>query len=357
VRARADILRLLTAVAAATFCLALSTSGATPATPIASRRSSSSFDFSYVVRVSPPPGKHDVRVWIPLPSTDEFQTISEVHLEAPAKVRMRTEMKDGNQFACITVNPSRIPSPFEIRLTFHAVRYERRLDLASAIDPPGPFPKDVAAFLQPDKLVPIDGAIASVTREQTQGLASPIEKARRIYEYVVQTMRHDREGTGACRDDCTDLHSLFIAMARAAGIPARLDIGFLLPEGQKEGIVPGYHSWAEFYVNGIGWIPVDAAQASQGPNMRDDFFGAIDAHRVMVSMGRGIGVMLASEARPSDYMVYPHIEMDGKASPDYSVDFFFDEARFASATPSLTRKPIFAGGRWMAGGRFPRFPS
>lgn len=365
---RADLVRLLAAVGAGVFCLALSTSGAIPETSVPSNRLSSSFDFSYVVRVSPAPGTRSVRAWIPLPSTDEFQEISEVRIEAPVRVRMRKEAKYGDRYAYFTVDSSRIQAPFEIRLTFHVVRYERRLDLVSAIDPPGAFPKDVAAFLQPDKLVPTDGAIASAAQEQTHGLASPLEKARGIYEYLISTMRYDREDAGAGRGDalwafgshrgnCADFHSLFIAMARAAGIPARFEIGFLLPEGQKEGIVSGYHSWAEFYVNGIGWIPVDASQASQDPSKRDDFFGAIDARRVMVSMGRDIAVMPAPEAGSLNYIVYPYIEMDRKSSPSYSVDFFFNEVGFNSATPSVVRKPIFAGGRSMVPGRSLRLPS
>jgi transglutaminase-like putative cysteine protease len=371
VRGQADILalmRLLTAVAAATLTLALSTHGATPATPIAPRRSSSSFDFSYVVRVTPSPSTHNVRVWVPVPSSDEFQTISQVRLEAPVKVQMRKEVKYGDHYAYFTVHSSRTQSPFEIRLTFHVVRYERRLDLASAIDPAGPFPKDVAAFLQPDKLAPFDGVIASVAREQTRGLASPLEKARHIYEYVLSTMRYDHEGASAgCGDalwafqshrgNCTDFHSLFIGMARAAGIPARFEIGFVVPEGQKEGTVTGYHSWAEFFVNGIGWIPVDASQASQDPSQQDHFCGTIDARRVMVSMGRDISVMPAPQTGPFNYLVYPYIEMDVEPSPNYSIDFFFNEAQFISTPPSLIRKSIFAGGQWMTVGRSLRFPS
>ena len=256
--------RLTVAVVVATFSFALS-SGATSQNPFAPTRPSSSFDFSYVVRVSPSSSAHNVRVWVPLPSTDEFQTISEVRLEAPVRVRMRREERYGDRYAYFMINSSRIQAPFEIRLTFHVVRYERRLDLASAIDPPSPFPKGVAAFLQPDKFVPVDGAIASVARELTQGLASPLDKARSIYGYVVSTMRYDHAGSKAGSGDAArafqsqsgnsaDFHSLFIAMVRAAGIPARFQIGFLLPDGHEEGALAGYHSWAEFYVNGLGWF-------------------------------------------------------------------------------------------------------
>jgi hypothetical protein len=129
--------RLFALVAVSTFSFALWVSAATSQVPPASKRSSSSFDFSYVVRAVPSPHTHNVRVWVPLPSSDELQTISEVRLEAPVRVRMRKEEKYGNHYAYFTVNSSRIQAPFEIRLTFHVVRYERHLDLASAIDASG----------------------------------------------------------------------------------------------------------------------------------------------------------------------------------------------------------------------------
>jgi transglutaminase-like putative cysteine protease len=367
-RAQIEVVaRFLTLVAVATFSMALS-SRATPQTAIASNGLSRSFDLSYVVRVTPSPGTRNVRVWVPLPSSDELQTISQVRIDAPVKVKMRKEARYGDRYAYLVINSAHSASPFEIRLTFHVVRFERRLDLASPMEAPSAFPKDVAVFLQPDKLVPTGGLIADAAREQTQGLASPIQKARSIYEYVISAMRYDYKRDGAGRGDalwalrsqrgnCVDFHSLFIAMARAAGIPARFEIGFLLPAGQVAGIVPGYHSWAEFYVNGIGWIPVDALQAAQDLGKRDDFFGAIDAHRVMISMGRDVAVLPAPEAGPLNYIVYPYVEMDGKLSANYSMDFFFNEARFNSATPSVVRKAIVAGSQWMTTGRSPRFPS
>ena len=102
------------------------------------------------------------------------RTISELQLAAPVKVRLRKD-KDGNQYAEVVVDSSRTPSSFEVRVSFHVLRYERRFDMATAIDPPGAFPKDVVPFLQPDKSVSIDGAATSVVREQAQGIVSPLD--------------------------------------------------------------------------------------------------------------------------------------------------------------------------------------
>jgi transglutaminase-like putative cysteine protease len=67
---------------------------------------------------------------------------------------------------------------------------------------------------------------------------------------------------------------LFIALARASGIPARFTIGF--PFGLKPAdAIPGCHCWVEFYVGGQ-WIPVDALEAWKHPPRHDYYFGNLE---------------------------------------------------------------------------------
>jgi len=267
---------------------------------------------------------------------------------------MHKERKYGNRYAYFDIDSTRVRAGFEIRVAFHVVRYERSVNLAAAIDTPGRFPNDVQPFLQADGLAPTDGMIASECRAQTEGISDPIQKARKIYDYVISAMSQDPGGpgvergddllaAGSHRGDGTDFDSLFIGMARAAGIPARSENGFSLPEGQKEGTVPGYHSWAEFYVNGIGWVPVDAWGASQDSSKRDDFFGALDAHRVTFSTGRDIVLTPAPQGGPLDYIAYPYVEADGRPTSVSSMEFFFNASEF-SPPRTIFRKVIFARG-------------
>jgi transglutaminase-like putative cysteine protease len=195
-------------------------------------------------------------------------------------------------------------------------------------DPPsaaagGPSAVQLAQWLKPDRLVPIDGLIGELSRKQTQGLADPLAKARAIYDYVEATMRYDKTGTGwgrgdavfACdnhRGNCTDFHSLFIGMARAAGIPAKFEIGFPLPPDRHEGEIPGYHCWAEFYTPKLGWVPVDASEAWQNPSRRDYYFGSHDPDRVQFTIGRDIRLNPPQQAAPLNYFIYPYAEIDGR---------------------------------------------
>jgi hypothetical protein len=309
---------------------------------------SRSFDFSYVIRVVPPQTTHTMRVWVPVPSSDQFQTISQMRVTAPARIRIQKDLKYGNRYACFSVDGSRFKTPFEIRLAFHVIRYERRMDLMPATDGQKPLPKDVLPFLQPDKVVPLDAATASLAREQVQGLTDPLQKARKIYDYVVSTMRYAPEDGNVQRDtacavdhgNCIDFHALFVGMAHAAGIPARFEIGFSIPEEQRDGAILSYHSWAEFYASGAGWIPVDALDGWRAVDKRDSLFGAIDAGHVMLSMGGDVPMTPSPKTGPFSYAANPYVELDGKPYSNYSTTILFNESGIAA--PRTSNKAIFA---------------
>ncbi|HTU34657.1 MAG TPA: transglutaminase domain-containing protein [Candidatus Acidoferrum sp.] len=296
---------------------------------------SRSFEFHYRVDVPvPPAGSHRLRIWVPLPyENSRSQSVSDLRINAPVHYEIGRDRRFNDRYAYFDLNSAQIQEPFRIELVFHVKRLEDRVPLHPLPDAPART-EAVDSFLQPDRLVPIDGEIGDLSREQTQGTSQPLEKARRIYDYVIASMHYDHAGTGWGRGDavwacnakhgnCTDFHSLFIGMARAAGIPARFEIGFPLPTSATSGTIPGYHCWAEFWADGIGWIPIDASEAWQDPTKKDYFFGAIDANRVMFSLGRDLEVSPKPAAGSLNYLVYPYAELDGKPSTDLKHEFSF----------------------------------
>jgi len=182
--------------------------------------------------------------------------------------------------------------------------------------------------------VPITGMPADLAAKVTAGKNTTLDKARAIYDYVFTTMRYDKTGTGWGRGDvlyacdakkgnCTDFHSLFIAMARSQGIPARFEIGFPLPSDKHSGEIAGYHCWSDFYIEGRGWIPVDISEAWKHPEKRDYFFGSHDANRVQFTMGRDLQLNPAQDGKPLNYFVYPYVEVDGHEYANVSLSFSF----------------------------------
>ena len=284
------------------------------------------FQFTYLTRIPTlPTDAKTSRIWIPLPQSDRYQTIGNLKIEAPLAYTRHRDPEYGNEYVYLQVPAAKVSQPVEVRVSFEVTRHEHQvaLDVHRVSPRSGPTSTDLQRFLQPDRRVPLQGTIAELSAQETRGIQDPIAKARAIYNYVIATMRYDKSGTGwgngdaiwACtakRGNCTDFHSLFIGMMRSAGIPARFEIGFPLPADQHDGTVPGYHCWAEFYVESYGWIPVDASEAWKHPDKKDYFFGAHDDNRVQFTVGRDIRLDPPQQGDPLNYFIYPYAELDGK---------------------------------------------
>jgi transglutaminase-like putative cysteine protease len=298
-----------------------------------------SFEFTYQVHVpanADPAGP--TRLWIPLPQTDGYQDIRGLQIDSPVNYTQGRDREYGNAFAAFTPTAQQSAGGFDVLLRFTAVRREHKVALDAAalqkISASTPRDPKLERYLEPDKLVPLNGTIAELAREHTAGDTTAIQKARHIYDYVLATMRYDKSGEGwgrgdaiwACtskRGNCTDFHSFLIGMMRSSGIPARFEIGFPLPEGKTEGDIPGYHCWAEFYLAGVGWVPVDASEAWKNPAKRDFFFGAHDANRVFFTYGRDIRLSPEQKSDPLNYFIYPYAESNGQPMKNLEAHFSF----------------------------------
>ena len=156
-----------------------------------------------------------------------------------------------------------------------------------------------AAYTESDEFLPADNAsIKKMCRQIIGSETNPYNKARRIYTFLTSeiTARESR-AADAGRSILTaleeknggayDLALLFCTLARAAGVPAIPTAGLLVDRDQKAVM----HWWAEFYVNGFGWVPVDPALASGIPfdtGMADKgrwYFGNLDAYHIAFSRG------------------------------------------------------------------------
>jgi len=328
VRAVVTALITMPALGIALFAGSAGRSGPAPATPPSTdvQPPARKFSFSYTVRIpAMADTKEKLRLWIPVPQSDAYQDITALEVSGPVKHVLKKDAFYHNEFAYFDVPPAELQKGFEVRMTFNMVRWEHRVALdappAAGADPPSAAERK--RDLEPDRLVPLTGVIGETSAEETKGLTDPLAKARALYNYVVATMKYDKTGTGWGRGDaayfctakkgnCTDFHGFFIGMARAAGIPARFEIGFPLPAKATEGTIGGYHCWAEFYVKGYGWIPVDASEAWKNPDKREYFFGAHDVNRVQFTRGRDIDLAPKQSGPALNFSVYPYAEMAGK---------------------------------------------
>jgi len=294
------------------------------------------FEIHYTATIPPPPaGAQQLRAWLPYPESDAWQSIDGVAVSTPFTHSLHHDHEYGNALLYLAAQP--VPaSGGEVTMVFTVTRreYVNRPDGPHAAEAGVADAHLLERFRRPDKLVPLQGKIGELARETTKDAATDVQKARAIYDYVSTHLQYDKSGSGwgrgdaiwACdnkRGNCTDFHSLLIGMARAAGIPAKFEIGLPVPDGQPEGTIGGYHCWAAFYLSGIGWVPVDSSEASKVPAKRDYFFGALDANRVRLSLGRDLTLDPPQQGPPLNYLVYPYVEVDGKPLDGVTQTFTF----------------------------------
>ena len=291
------------------------------------------FTYSVVVR-DIPAGARTLSIWIPVPKTDRHQEVLDVTVRAPIEHSFTQEKRYGNRLLHLSATA---PLPDSVELELDALIARRAYRVLGSKSRPADDDRPAPRDLRPDALVPIDGEIAAAARKATAGARTPLEKARAIYEHVTTTMRYDKSGQGwgqgdairACdvrTGNCTDFHSLIIGMARSCRIPARFVMGFPLPEDQKQGAIAGYHCWAEVYVEGIGWLPLDSSEASKHPEKRAALFGGLDANRVEFTRGRDLELAPPASKR-INFLVYPRVEVDGVEHTAVGKSFSFAEVK------------------------------
>ena len=154
----------------------------------------------------------------------------------------------------------------------------------------------------------------------------PYGKAQKIYEWLLSSggIKGEPLSGGALealeekQADSYRASLLFCALARASGIPA-LPVAGVLVNKQRES---SRHFWAEFWLDGFGWIPVDPALgAGAAPpdfNLREDrakyYFGNLDNQRIAFSRGERFLSQMAPKGRTA------------LRSRDYSLQNLWEEA-------------------------------
>jgi len=298
---------------------------------------SQSFKLTYSFTISDiPKDAEEIRYWMPFPPQSPYQTIIKVDINVPGKHEITKDEKYKNKILCGVYKNKGI-SVLKGSLTFYVIRQERLGKSMNLHDPEQKFySDDLKVYLQPSRLVTLSTRIKEIADRITKGKNNPLDKAKAIYNYVFENMEYNKSTPGwglgdterACdimQGNCTDFHSLFISLARASCIPAKFVIGLSIPD-QKEAIVEGYHCWAEFYINGAGWIPVDISNAWKDKSKKEYYFGSLDKNRIEFTIGRDIILPRTQPPELLNYFIYPFVKIDGDKS--YHVDVLISYSLF-----------------------------
>jgi transglutaminase-like putative cysteine protease len=291
---------------------------------------------TFDIRVVAPPEAKDVKLWFPYPTSDLEQSITDLRFDGDYDgVTMAREPQSGALYLYARWGKERPER--RLRVTFQARSKERRVPFLA--DTGDPIPPDVRRYLESSFWLPSDDPkVKALAAQIVAGKTSPLSKARAIYDWMVDNTRRDPEvpgcGTGevdralaARSGKCADLSSVYVALARAAGVAAREVFGLRLGQRGQTDITNEHHCWAEFYLPGTGWVPVDPADVvrimvernltvGQVERERAYYFGGVDEFRIVLHRG-GRGLSFAEgNAAKVNYFMYPYAEVDG-APLDY----------------------------------------
>ena len=302
-------------------------------TPFASRAQAAdgwrTFEVVTRVEIAAPAGP--VMVWVPLPlsqDTDWFQTLEN---SVTGNFTVNNDVIEPNYRAAIGAalfKPSESQRVFEVTSRFRT--RDRKVELkpgagmlASAAEQ--------AVYLKPTEFMPTDGIVRETALKATRGARTDLDKARAIYDWTVEnTERNAMLESNNLSGKCADLNSLFVAMARAVGVPARDVYGVRVADskrgykslGKAGDITKAQHCRAEFYAQNIGWIPVDPADVRKvvleerpGLTLSDDvvkqarsmLWGGWEGNWLAYNYAHDVRLPGSSKA-PVPFLMYPQAE-------------------------------------------------
>lgn len=286
----------------------------------------------------------NVKIWIPYPLSDDFQTISGMNVTGNYDTSgvYRDPSSEAVYLYVSWNSPKTTP---RCVMQFHISQKDRRN--AHIADSGKEYPEIVKTYLVPSAAIPSDDPeMKAIASKAVKGKKGTLEKARAVYDWVVENTFRDPDVKGCglgipsrtlkeCKGGgkCADLSSVFVTLARAAGIPARDVYGLRLAPPKDGDVTGGYHCWAEFYLPGTGWVMVDPAdvrkmmlvnklELKDASDWRTFFWGGDDLFRCVLQKNARI-VDLDGAGQKLNYFMYPAAEVDG------TMLNYFDPASFS----------------------------
>jgi transglutaminase-like putative cysteine protease len=279
------------------------------------------------------------RLWLPYPVTDRNQLISDIETTGDySAIGVYTDRTYGTPI--LYAEWPKDATSRTLAFSFKVERQEIRRRAFPSQEPPWN-PTDYKDYMKPTVLGPIDGVVKSLSDSITKGKRTVLEKAKAIYDWTCENMYRDPNTLGCGKGDvclllqkpggkCTDISSVFIALARAAGVPAREVFSVRLGKKPQEDVTTWQHCWAEFFLPGYGWVSVDPADVrkkmliekldikdAKTNAYRDYFWGNIDPYRVVVAYGRDVALNPPQTGSPLNTFGYPYAEVGG-----HPIDFY-----------------------------------
>lgn len=301
------------------------------------------FEITTRIEVVAPEGA--AKAWVPLPSVSGHDWIKPLgntwHIEGGAAAERRVGPYGVDMVAATW--PAGTKAPI-LEVVSRVATRDRAIDLSNPGNAKDLNIADRKLFTSATQLIPVDGIVKQTAEGITAGATSDVDKAKRIYDWMVANTFRDPKTRGCGIGDisamlktgnlggkCADLNALYVGLARAAGLPARDLYGIRVAasrQGYKslgansETITKAQHCRAEVFLSGFGWVPVDPADVrkfvleeppgnlpldSDAVNsVRQALFGSWETNWIAYNQGHDVALPGAQEP-PLGFLMYPQV--------------------------------------------------
>jgi transglutaminase-like putative cysteine protease len=298
------------------------------------------------------------RVWVPLPSVEgDYQKVAGNNWSGNGAARLARDGKYGAAMVAVEWGAGEKAPALEVVSTFstrnRAVEFGKpdpalKLDASSA-----------AFYTASTDLMPTDGIVRDTAREIVKGKRTDVDKARAIYEWIVENTFRDPKTRGCGVGDikalletgnlggkCADLNALYVGLARSVGLPARDVYGLRVVKSEfgyrslgagTPNVTRAQHCRAEVFLTGFGWVPVDPADVRKVvleekaqpvtladpvvPPVRAKLFGAWEMNWLAYNEAHDIKLPDSGGA-PVAFFMYPQAETGGNRLDSLDPDNF-----------------------------------
>jgi transglutaminase-like putative cysteine protease len=239
-----------------------------PDLPYRARKTSPvTYNVDFCVVVTAPYHTKVLKVWLPLPQTDNGQEVEEKDLRTfPMKVaaRIGKEPTFGNRFAYFEFDH---PEGAQIiRHRFKIKVWELRWDMDPAkVTAVRKWPDRFGPYLRSEQTVVVNDLLRKVATEVVPAKKGPARDLDALMDWVNLTMKYDhtraslkassRHALANHAGHCSDYHGLCAALGRALGYPTRVTYGInTFPKNSPS------HCKLEAYLPPYGWVSFDVSE-------------------------------------------------------------------------------------------------
>ena len=334
---------------------------------LASRTAGEWRSYEIVTRVTIQKPQGVSRAWVPLPMTDETEWQSTLGNDWKgnfSSARVTSDGRYGATMLQVEWAPGAAAPVVEVTSRFRT--RDRLVDLAQRSADAERLSADERAFYtSPTEFIPTDGIVRDTARDITKEKRSDVEKAEAIYQWIVDNTFRDPKTRGCGWGDiksmleagnlggkCGDLNAMFVGLCRAVGVPARDVYGLRVAPSAHNyrslgvgspNVTRAQHCRAEFFAQGVGWVPVDPADvrkvvleepptnlAIDHPMVvaaRKRLFGSWEMNWLAYNSGHDVKLPGSSTGAKIPYLMYVNGETGGKALDQLEPDAFRYEIR------------------------------